>query len=183
MLQDLDEVSILEILQQRFEANMQRHLELLWDNVKKQLIAQPSKLKILIEMERTGGEPDIVMLNKYATNLVFYDCCLESPKLRRSLCYDRDALDSRKDHPPKNNVIDMVQDIGAELLAEEEYRAIQKVFNFDLKTSSWIKTPADIRQKGGALFCDRRYDHVFSYHNGAQSYYSSRGFRCKLVIT
>ncbi|OTG84623.1 hypothetical protein B9T33_02245 [Acinetobacter sp. ANC 5054] len=182
MLQYLDEVSILEILQQRFEANMQRHPELLWDNVKKQLIAQPSKLKILIEMERTGGEPDIMMLNKHTTDLVFYDCSLESPKLRRSLCYDRDALESRKDHPPKNNVIDMVQDIGAELLTEEEYRAIQKVFNFDLKTSSWIKTPVDIRQKGGALFCDRRYDHVFSYHNGAQSYYSSRGFRCKLVI-
>ena len=130
MLQDLDEVSILEILQQRFETNMQRHPELLWDDVKKQLIVQPLKLKNLIEMEKTGGEPDIVMLNRQSNDLIFYDCSLESPKLRRSLCYDRDALDNRKDHPPKNNVIDMVRDIGTELLTEEEYRAIQKVFQF-----------------------------------------------------
>ena len=182
MLQDLNEVSILEILQQRFEANMQRHPELLWDDVKKQLIAQPSKLKTVIEMEKTRGEPDIVRLNRQSHDLIFYDCSLESPKPRRRLCYDRDALENRKDHPPKNNVIDMVRDIGAQLLTEEDYRAIQQVFHFDLKTSSWIVTPADIRQKGGALFCDRRYDHVFSYHNGAQSYYASRGFRCKLVI-
>ncbi len=161
---------------------MQRHPELLWDEVKKQLIAQSSKLKILIEMEITGGEPDIVTLNRQSNDLIFYDCSLESPKSRRSLCYDRDALKNRKDHPPKNNVIDMVRDIGAELLTEEEYRAIQKVFNFNLKTSSWIVTPVDMRQKGGALFCDRRYDHVFSYHNSAQSYYASRGFRCKQVI-
>nr|WP_257227493.1 MULTISPECIES: DUF4256 domain-containing protein [unclassified Acinetobacter] len=169
-------------MQQRFEANMQRHPELLRDDVKKQLIVQPLKLKNLIEMEKTGGEPDIVMLNQQSHDLIFYDCSLESPKLRRSLCYDLDALENRKDHPSQNNVIDMVRDIGAELLTEEEYRAIQTVFHFDLKTLSWIVTPADIRQKGGALFCDRRYDHVFSYHNGAQLYYASRRFRCKLVI-
>lgn len=133
-------------------------------------------------MEQTGGEPDIVAISEKSKQLVFYDCSSESPKLRRSLCYDHDALKSRKDYLPENNVIDMLREIGAELLTEEEYWALQNVFPFDLKTSSWVLTPPDIRINGGAIFCDRRYRCVFTYHNGAQSYYASRGFRCKLVI-
>lgn len=133
-------------------------------------------------MERTGGESDIAVLSEHPAEVVFHDCSLESPKSRRSLCYDRDALENRKDHPPKDNVIDIVKEIGAELLTEDEYHAIQKVFNFDLKTSSWVLTPSAIRRKGGAIFCDNRYGHVFTYHNSAQSYYASYGFRCKLIL-
>ncbi|OTG88961.1 DUF4256 domain-containing protein [Acinetobacter sp. ANC 3813] len=182
MLKDFNKIAILEILQKRFNENMQRHPQLKWIDVEKLLITKPLKLKTLFEMERTGGEPDIVILSEHTVEIIFYDCSLESPKLRRSLCYDRDALENRKDHPPKGNVIDMVNEIGAELLTEDEYRAIQKVFNFDLKTSSWIMAPSDIRHNGGAIFCDCRYGRVFTYHNGAQSYYASRGFRCKLIL-
>ncbi len=182
MLKDLDEIVILEILQKRFDENMQRHPPLKWIDIEKQLIAQPLKLKILFEMQRTGGEPDIAVLSEHPAEVVFYDCSLESPKPRRSLCYDHDALENRKDRPPKDNVIDIVKEIGAELLTEDEYRAIQKVFNFDLKTSSWVLTPSAIRRRGGAIFCDNRYGHVFTYHNSAQSYYVSRGFRCKLIL-
>src|SRR6195256_3441829 len=173
---------LLRVLKNRFEKNMNRHKGLEWTKVQAKMEAHPEKLWSLNEMERTGGEPDIVGFDKKAGEYIFYDCSAESPKGRRSLCYDRQALDERKEHKPKNNAIDMAAAMGIELLTEEQYRELQKLGNFDTKTSSWVKTPSDIRKLGGALFCDRRYDHVFVYHNGAQSYYAARGFRGLLRV-
>jgi hypothetical protein len=173
---------LLEVLQTRFEQNMNRHKGVEWADVKAKLEASGEKLWPLNEMERTGGEPDVVGHDKKAGEFVFFDCSAESPKGRRSVCYDREALDSRKEHKPKNNAIDMAADMNAELLTEAQYRKLQTLGKFDTKTSSWIKTPADIRRLGGAVFCDRRYDTVFVYHNGAESYYAARGFRCSLKI-
>ena len=168
---------LLRALKTRFENNMNRHKGLEWDKVQARLEAKPEKLWSLNEMERTGGEPDVVGHDKGTGEYIFFDCSAESPKGRTSVCYDREGLESRKEHRPKNNAIDMAAELGIELLTEEQYRALQKLGNFDAKTSSWVKTPADIRKLGGALFCDRRFGHVFVYHNGAQSYYSARGFR------
>src|SRR5437868_9890252 len=173
---------LLGALKARFEKNMNRHKGLEWANVKAKLEAHPEKLWSLNEMERTGGEPDVVRFDKKTGEYIFYDCSAESPKGRRSLCYDREALEARKEHKPKDSVIDMAAAIGIELLTEEEYRELQKLGNFDTKTSSWITTPSDIRKLGGAVFCDRRYDHVFVYHNGAESYYAARGFRGSLRV-
>lgn len=158
---------------------MNRHKGLEWDKVQAKLDPESSgeKLWSLNEMERTGGEPDVVGLDTRTGEYIFYDCAAESPKGRRSLCYDREALESRKEYKPENTAFDMAAAMGIELLTEEEYRELQKLGNFDTKTSSWVKTPAEIRKLGGALFCDRRYDHVFVYHNGAESYYAVRGFR------
>ena len=181
-MNEIDRVNLLKILQTRFHKNMHRHPKLNWQDVENQLISQSKKLTALHAMELTGGEPDIIVINESSNEFIFYDCCLESPKLRRSFCYDREALESRKDHPPENNVLDMVKAIGAELLTEEEYRVIQYFGEFDLKTSSWVMTPPEIRKNGGAIFCDCRYGRVFTYHNGAQSYYASRGFRCRLLL-
>ena len=169
-------------LRTRFEKNMNRHKGLDWDQVQANLEASPKKLTTLLEMESTGGEPDIVGIDKKTGEYIFIDCSPESPNGRRSICYDRRALESRKEHKPKNNAIDMAQEIGIEILTEEQYRELQKLGNFDTKTSSWIRTPEAIRLKGGALFCDRRYDHVFVYHNGAESYYAARGFRGMLKV-
>jgi hypothetical protein len=171
---------LLRTLKARFEKNMHRHKDLEWAEVHARLQADAKKLWSLHEMERTGGEPDVVGHDKKTGEYIFYDCCAESPKGRRSVCYDRAALESRKEHKPENNAIDMAAAMGIEPLTEEQYRELQKLGNFDLKTSSWIKTPAEIRKLGGALFCDRRYDHVFVYHNGASSYYAARGFRGSL---
>ena len=168
---------LLRALKARFEENMNRHLGVEWLKVQVKLEANTEKLWSLSEMERTGGEPDVVGYDKKADEYIFYDCSQESPKGRRSLCYDRKALESRKEHKPQNNAIDMAAAMGIELLSEEQYRKLQRLGNFDLKTSSWVKTPTDIRKLGGALFCDRRYDTVFVYHNGAESYYAARGFR------
>ena len=173
---------LLIALRTRFEKNMNRHKALEWEKVEAKLEDNAEKLWSLKEMERTGGEPDVVAFDKKSGEYVFYDCAAESPKDRRSLCYDREALESRKEHKPKDNAIDMASAIGIQLLTEEEYRALQELGNFDTKTSSWIMTPADIRKLGGALFCDRRYDTVFVYHNGAESYYAARGFRGSLRI-
>jgi hypothetical protein len=168
---------LLRTLKARFEKNMNRHEGLEWAKVQSKLEAQIQKLRSLSEMERTGGEPDVIGHDKRTGEYIFCDCAAESPKGRRSLCYDREALDSRKEDKPQSNVIDIAAAIGIELLTEEQYRELQKLGNFDTKTSSWVKTPAAIRKLGGALFCDRRYDTVFLYHNGAQSYYAARGFR------
>ena len=173
---------LLRTLKARFEKNMNRHKGLEWAGVQAKLEANPEKLWSLDEMEKTGGEPDVVSHNKKTGEYVFYDCSAESPKGRRSLCYDREALDSRKEHKPKNNAIELAASIGIELLTEEQYRELQKLGNFDLKTSSWVMTPSPIRKLGGALFCDRRYDTVFVYHNGAESYYAARGFRGSLKV-
>ena len=173
---------LLKTLKARFEKNMDRHKGLQWSNVQAKLEANSQKLWSLNEMERTGGEPDVVAHDKKTGEYSFYDCSAESPKGRRSLCYDREALDARKEHKPKDNAIDMAAAIGIELLTEEQYRELQKLGDFDTKTSSWVKTPSDIRKLGGALFCDRRYDHVFLYHNGAESYYAARGFRGSLSV-
>ncbi len=167
---------LLELLKNRFEKNIHRHKEIDWANVRAKLIKSPDKLWTLQEMENTGGEPDVVAYNKQKDEYLFVDCSAETPKGRRSLCYDREALESRKDHPPKNSAIDLVQEIGAELLTEEQYHQLQQLGEFDLKTSSWLATPEEIRKLGGALFADRRYGRVFIYHNGAQSYYAARGF-------
>ena len=161
---------------------MNRHKGLEWAGVQSRLEANTEKLWSLNEMEKTGGEPDVVGRDKKTGEYIFYDCSAESPKGRRSLCYDRAALDSRKENKPKNSALDLAAAIGIEILTEEEYRALQKLGSFDLKTSSWVKTPADIRKLGGALFCDRRYDTVFVYHNGAESYYAARGFRGSLKV-
>ena len=161
---------------------MNRHKDLEWSKVEAKLKANAKKLWSLNEMETTGGEPDVIGQDKKTGEYIFYDCSAESPKGRRSLCYDREALESRKEFKPKNNVIDMAAAMGIELLTEEQYRELQKLGSFDLKTSSWVKTPADIRKFGGAIFCDRRYDTVFMYHNGAESYYAGRGFRASIKV-
>lgn len=164
-------------LKSRFEQNQNRHPDLEWAKVEFRLRQFPEKLPTLYEMENTGGEPDVIELDKFTGEYVFYDCSPESPKGRRSLCYDRDALESRKEHKPETNVLDMASAIGIELLNEHQYRKLQTLGKFDTKTSSWVATPENIRKLGGALFCDRRYDTVFLYHNGAESYYAARGFR------
>jgi uncharacterized protein DUF4256 len=173
---------LLRGLKARFEKNMNRHKGLEWAKVQAKLEANTDKLWSLNEMERTGGEPDVVGYLRKTGEYIFYDCSVESPKGRRSVCYDRKALQSRKEHKPKNNAIDMAAAMGIELLSEEQYRELQELGNFDTKTSSWIQTPTDIRELGGALFCDRRYDHVFVYHNGAESYYAVRAFRGSLSV-
>jgi hypothetical protein len=173
---------LLNTLMARFEKNMTRHKDIEWVDVQKKLLANAEKLWSLNEMEKTGGEPDVVESDKKAGEYVFYDCSAESPDGRRSFCYDREALESRKENKPKNSALDMAADIGIELLSEEQYRELQKLGKFDTKTSSWVKTPADIRKLGGALFCDYRYGTVFLYHNGAESYYAARGFRGLLKI-
>ncbi|WP_055109486.1 DUF4256 domain-containing protein [Paenibacillus ihumii] len=173
---------LLEILKSRFEKNMNRHQGLEWANVQAKLEAHAEKLWSLREMENTGGEPDVVDYDSKTDEYIFYDCSAESPKGRRSVCYDREALESRKQHKPENSAIGMAVDMGIELLTEEQYRELQKLGSFDLKTSSWVKTPDKIRKLGGALFCDRRYDTVFVYHNGAESYYGARGFRGSLKV-
>jgi hypothetical protein len=173
---------LLRALKARFEKNINRHKGLEWAHVQAKLEANTEKLGLLNEMEITGGEPDVVGHDKKTGEYIFYDCSAESPKGRRSFCYDREALESRKEHKPENNAIDMAATMGIELLTEEQYRELQKLGNFDTKTSSWVKTPSDIRNLGGALFCDRRYDTVFVYHNGAASYYAARGFRGSLRV-
>ena len=173
---------LLNVLQARFEKNMTRHQGLAWAKVQARLEAHPEKLWSLSEMESTGGEPDVVGFDKKTGEYIFYDYSAESPTGRRSLCYDRVALESRKENKPKNNALDMAAAMGIELLTEEQYRELQTLGTFDLKTSSWVQTPADIRKLGGALFCDRRYDTVFVYHNGAESYYAARGFRGLLKV-
>ena len=173
---------LLGTLKARFEKNMNRHKGLEWPKVQASLEANPEKLWSLNEMESTGGEPDVVGHDKKTGEYIFYDCSVESPKGRRSVCYDREALEARKEHKPKDSAIDMAAAMGVELLTEAQYRELQKLGEFDLKTSSWIQTPADIRKLGGALFCDRRYDHVFVYHNGAESYYGARAFRGSLRV-
>src|SRR6516164_3188865 len=173
---------LIKALKARFEKNMNRHKGLEWAVVQAKLEANAEKLWSLHEMERTGGEPDVVGHDKKTGEYIFYDCSAESPKGRRSICYDREALESRKEHKPEDSAIDMATAMGIELLTEEQYRELQKRGNFDTKTSSWVKTPSDIRKLGGALFCDRRYDTVFVYHNGAESYYGARAFRGSLRV-
>jgi hypothetical protein len=173
---------LLSTLKTRFDKNMNRHNEVEWSKVKEKLEANTEKLWSLNEMERTGGEPDLVGYDKNTDEYIFYDCSAESPKGRRNVCYDREALESRKEHKPENNAVDMAAEMGIEILTEEQYRELQELGNFDTKTSSWVKTPANIRKLGGAIFCDRRYDTVFVYHNGAESYYNVRGFRGSLRV-
>jgi hypothetical protein len=176
---------LLSTLKARFEKNMNRHKGIEWANVQARLEAdkyRDEKLWQLNEMEITGGEPDVIIFDKNTGEYIFYDCSTESPKGRRSVCYDDEALNSRKEHKPRNSAVGMAADMGIELLTEAQYRALQQLGNFDLKTSSWVATPADIRKLGGALFCDRRYNHVFVYHNGAESYYGARGFRGLLRV-
>lgn len=173
---------IQSTLKLRFEKNKNRHKGIVWDVVEKRLYANPEKLWSLQEMEITGGEPDVVDYDQEKDEFIFMDCCAESPKGRRSICYDTEALESRKEHKPKNSALGMAAAMGIEILTEEQYRELQKLGEFDKKTSSWVQTPAEIRELGGALFCDRRYDHVFVYHNGAESYYGARGFRGSLRV-
>jgi hypothetical protein len=173
---------LLAALKARFEKSMNRHKGLEWAKVQGKLEGNPEKLWSLNEMERTGGEPDVVGQDKKTGEYIFYDCSPESPKGRRSLCYDRAALESRKENKPKGNAMDMADAMGLELLTEEQYRELQKLGNFDTKTSSWVKTPSNVRKLGGALFCDRRFDTVFVYHNGAESYYAARAFRGSLRV-
>jgi hypothetical protein len=173
---------LLSALKARFESNMNRHEGLEWAEVQARLEANTEKLWSLNEMERTGGEPDVVGHDKTTGEYIFFDCSAESPKGRRSLCYDRKALESRKQHKPENNIMDMAAAMGIELLTEDQYREFQKLGNFDTKTSSWVKTPPDIRKLGGAIFADFRYGHVFVYHNSAESYYAARGFRGSLRV-
>lgn len=174
--------ALLTTLKARFEKNANRHQGIEWSEVQARLASSAEKLRSLNAMETTGGEPDVVGHDAKTGEFIFFDCCAESPAGRRSICYDREALKSRKEHKPKNCATDMAAAIGIELLTEAQYRDLQKLGSFDTKTSSWIKTPAEIRKLGGALFCDRRYDHVFVYHNGAESYYSARGFRGSLRV-
>src|ERR1041385_1402412 len=173
---------LLNVLKALFEKNMNRHKGLKWDEVQARLDANPEKLWSLNEMESTGGEPDVVGHDKKTGEFIFYDCSAESPKGRRSICYDREALDARKENKPKDSALDMAAAIGVELLTEGQYRELQKLGNFDTKTSSWVQTPPEIRKLGGALYCDRRYNQVFLYHNGADSYYAARGFRGSLTV-
>ncbi len=174
--------TLLDILKTRFAQNSRRHKNIAWEQVQARLQAHPGKLWSLHEMEMTDGEPDVVDQDKKTGEFVFYDCAAESPKGRRSLCYDREALEARKAHKPENSAMDMAAAMGIELLTEDQYRQLQQRGSFDLKTSSWVATPADVRELGGALFCDRRYDQVFTYHNGADSYYAARGFRGALKV-
>ncbi|KHF41251.1 DUF4256 domain-containing protein [Halalkalibacter okhensis] len=173
---------LIRTLKDRFEKNMNRHEGLEWTEVEAKLEANTEKLWSLNEMELTGGEPDVVGHDKKTGEYLFYDCSAESPKGRRSVCYDREALESRKKHKPENSAMDMAVDMGVELLTEEQYRELQQLGHFDRKTSSWVQTPDHIRKLGGAIFCDRRYDTVFMYHNGADSYYAARGFRGSLKV-
>ena len=173
---------LIKILKTRFEKNPNRHKNIKWENVQKKLESNPEKLWTLSEMERTEGEPDVVSYDKKTDQYLFFDCSAESPKGRRSLCYDRKALDSRKENKPANSATDLANEIGIEILDEAQYRELQNLGNFDLKTSSWVKTPEDIRKLGGAIFCDKRYNTVFLYHNGADSYYAARGFRGILKV-
>ena len=173
---------LVRTLKARFENNVNRHKGLAWPQVQAKLEANAATLWSLNEMERTGGEPDVVGHDKKTGEYIFFDCSAESPTGRRSLCYDREALKSRKEHKPKNSAMDMAATMGIELLTEEQYRELQKLGNFDAKTSSWVKTPSAVRKLGGALFCDRRFDTVFLYHNGAESYYAARGFRGSLRV-
>ena len=180
---------LIRILKARFEKNlpasqagMNRHKDIKWDKVQAKLEANAEKLWSLNEMERTGGEPDVVGYNSKTGEFIFYDCSAESPAGRRSFCYDQEALEARKEHKPKDSAVNMAETMGIELLTEEQYRELQKLGEYDLKTSSWVKTPENIRKLGGALFCDRRYDNVFVYHNGADSYYAARGFRGSLKV-
>src|SRR5687768_16343336 len=173
---------LLGVLKARFAKNMGRHKGVEWAKVQARLEADPEKLRSLLAMEESGGEPDVVDHNSKTGEYVFYDCSAESPKGRRSLCFDRDAWESRKQHKPENNAVDAAAAMGIELLTEEEYRELQRLGEFDLKTSSWVRTPLDVRNLGGALFCDRRFGRVFTYHNGAESYYAARGFRGSLKI-
>ncbi|WP_162427362.1 DUF4256 domain-containing protein [Pontibacter pudoricolor] len=181
LLPDQEE-ELLSLLKARFEKYMNRHKGIEWKNVFARLQSNPDKLWSLNEMERTGGEPDVVGQDDKTGEYIFYDCAAESPAGRRSVCYDREALESRKEHKPQNNAMDMAADMGIEMLTEAQYRELQQLGNFDTKTSSWIATPAPIRKLGGALFCDRRYNTVFVYHNGVQSYYAARGFRGSLRV-
>ena len=173
---------LLTTLKTRFEKNMNRHKGLEWTKVQARLEADPKKLWSLNEMESTGGEPDVVGYDKKTGEYIFYDCSVESPKGRRSVCYDNEALEARKEHKPQNSAVRMATDMGIELLTEEQYREFQQLGNFDLKSSSWVKTPSNIRELGGALFCDRRYNQIFLYHNGADSYYAARAFRGSLRV-
>ncbi|TKH44795.1 DUF4256 domain-containing protein [Paenibacillus terrae] len=173
---------LLKTLKARFEKNMNRHPGMEWASLQAKFETLPEKLWSLHEMERSGGEPDVVHYDSKADEYTFVDCSVESPKGRRSICYDREALESRKEHKPQNNAVGMAVAMGIELLTEEQYRELQKLGNFDMKTSSWVITPANIRKLGGAIFCDRRYDTVFVYHNGAESYYGARGFRGSLKV-
>ncbi|MEN8702417.1 DUF4256 domain-containing protein [Bacillus infantis] len=173
---------LLGTLKDRFEKNMERHQNLDWTQVEAKLAAHTDKLWTLNEMEVTGGEPDVVAYDEKNDEYIFCDCSAESPKGRRSVCYDREALESRKKHKPETSAMDLAADMGIELLTEEQYRKLQKLGSFDLKTSSWVQTPAEVRKLGGALFCDRRYNQVFVYHNGADSYYAARGFRGRLKV-
>ncbi len=173
---------LIGILKSRFEKHMNRHNGIDWTKVQEKLIANPDKLWSLNEMERTGGEPDVVGHDKKSDEYIFYDCSAESPIGRRSICYDREALESRKKHKPENSAVDLANDMGIDILTEEEYRELQKLENFDAKTSSWLKTPSQIRKLGGALFADYRFGNVFVYHNGAPSYYAARGFRGSLGV-
>lgn len=181
LLQEQTE-ELINTLQVRFEKNTSRHEGLNWANVQARLEANREKLWSLHEMEATGGEPDVVGYDANTDEFIFYDCSAESPKGRRSLCYDREAWESRKNHKPENTAMDVAKDMGIELLTEEQYRQLQELGKFDLKTSSWVQTPDNIRKLGGAIFCDRRYDMVFMYHNGAESYYAARGFRGSLRV-
>lgn len=181
-LKNEEMTELISILKKRFNANMHRHEGLEWEKIELKISANPDKIKALHQMELTGGEPDVIGFEQETSEYIFMDCCIESPKGRRSLCYDRDALNSRKEFKPENSVIDMANEIGITLLDEIQYRKLQQLGNFDTKTSSWIKTPEKIRKLGGAVFCDKRYDTVFLYHNGAESYYAARGFRGELRV-
>ena len=177
-----EQTELLTTLKARFESNMARHEGLEWAKVQTKLEANDEKLSILGEMERTGGEPDVVGFDNKTGEYIFYDCSEESPKGRRSLCYDREALESRKEHKPKHSAVGMAAEMGVELLTEEEYWELQQLGHFDTKTSSWLKTPSDIRNLGGAIFADYRFGRIFTYHNGAESYYAARAFRGKLMV-
>jgi hypothetical protein len=176
------QTELINILKNRFEKNTNRHKNIEWERVRERLESKPDKQLSLYEMENTGGEPDVIGYNDKTGEYLFVDCSPESPADRRNVCYDNQALESRKENKPKNSAVNMAAEMGAELLTEEQYRELQKLGNFDTKSSSWILTPAEIRKFGGALFCDRRYNHVFVYHNGAESYYGARGFRCLISV-